>query len=247
MSLSKTYGHAFAAALLGIASLAALPAEAKELKGSGRTPNNTMLVKIDPGGGLMSERITVYLNKGAIVELPSDVRDVMVANPSIVDAMVRTKRRTYLLGKSVGQTNLFFLDASGKQILNLEVRVERDLVVLKDMLKKYLPTSRIEVAALNDKIILSGLVSSAAAADKARTLADKFIGDGKKTGDNVINMLSIEADEQVMLKVRVVEMQRSLAKQFGVSWDAYFSPDVETGIGETVIRSCSFRFRHRRN
>jgi len=235
MSFVKIIGRTMAAALLCAASVSTVPAFAKELVGSGRTPNNTMLVKIDQGGGHMTKRIVLSLDKGAIIELPANARDVMVGNPSIVDAVVRTPRRTYILGKAVGQTNLFFLDGSGKQILNLEVQVERDLIVLKDMLKKYLPSSRIEVAALNDKIILSGIVASASAADQARNLAAKFVGEDEKGIESVINMLSIDANEQVMLKVRVVEMQRSLAKQFGVSWDAYFSPNVDTGVGDTII------------
>ena len=239
MSFFKPIGLAMSAALLCAASMGAVPASAKELVGSGRTPNNTMLVKIDQGGGHMTTRIVLSLDKGAIVELPANARDVLVANPAIVDALIRTPRRTYILGKAVGQTNLFFLDASGKQILNLEVQVERDLMVLKDMLKKYLPSSRIEVAALNDKVILSGFVASASAADQARNLAAKFIGEEEKGIESVINMLTVDANEQVMLKVRVVEMQRSMAKQFGVSWDAYFSPDVTSGVGETVIGAVS--------
>ncbi len=224
MSYSKPIKGLVAAAwLLAATSMPAL-AE-REIVGSGRTPNNTMLVKIDQGGGHMSERIVLSLDKSAVVELPANIRDIMVANPEIADAVIRTPRRVFVLGKKVGQTNIFFMDPSGKQILNLELQVERDLSVLERMYSEYLPNARIKVAALNDKVILSGFVSSAAAANQARNLAAKFIGEEESGVESVVNMLTIDATEQVMLKVRIVEMQRNIAKQFGVSWDAYYSPD----------------------
>lgn len=197
-----------------------LSAFAGELKGSGRTPNNTMLVKIDTGGqSNMSESIVLPLNKAAIVELPADAHDVLVSNPEVVDAVVRTARRTFLLGRKVGQTNAFFLDANGKQILNLEIQVERDLDNLQGMIASYLPTSRIEVRAINDNIVLSGYVGSPAEAEQARNLATRFIGDPTK----VLSMVTVEGNEQVLLKVRVVEMQRSIIKQLGVSVGSFLN------------------------
>lgn len=221
-------------------ALGSTPASADSHKNAS---GNVMHVKIDQGNTHLTKRITLSLNKGAIIELPADARDVMVSNPAILDAMVRTSRRTYILGKMVGQANVFFLDGEGNQILNIEVQVERDVAPLSRMLKRYLPSSRIEVAALNDRVVLSGFVPSASASMQAQEIATKFIGD--ELQDGVVNLLSIDANEQVMLKVRIVEMQRTVSKQFGVSWDAYFSPDGDiTGFlpdgtpttdGDTIV------------
>lgn len=190
------------------------PASA-ELKGSGRTPENTMLVKIDAGGeGPKSENLILGLNKGALIELPSNARDVMVSNPMIVEAVVRSPRRVYIFSREIGQANVFILDAAGKQILNLEVQVERDLDALQGMIDKFLPSSRVVVESINDNIVLSGFVSSPAAADQARDLAARFVGDPER----VLNMVAIDTNEQVMLKVSIVEMQRNVSKQFGVNW-----------------------------
>ncbi len=195
------------AALLCAAAMALTPVEVA-------VAGDARLVKIDQGGmGQSSRSIVLGLNKAAIVELPVAARDVLVSNPEIVDAVVRTNRRTYLIGLAVGQTNAFFFNDSGQQILNLEIRVARDLTGLRESLRQYFPKARIDVESLNDHVVLSGMVASATEANKAQDLAARYIGVDK---ENVLNMLGIEGKEQVMLKVTVAEMQRNVIKQLGV-------------------------------
>ena len=197
-----------AAVVLCAASMALMPTEFA-IAGDAR------LVKIDQGGaGQSSRSIVLGLNKAAIVELPVAARDVLVSNPEIVDAVVRTNRRTYLIGLAVGQTNAFFFNEAGQQILNLEIRVARDLTGLRETLRQYFPKANIDVEAINDHVVLSGMVASATEADRAHDLAARFIG---VTRENVLNMLGIEGKDQVMLKVTVAEMQRNVIKQLGVN------------------------------
>jgi len=171
-------------------------------------------VRIDTGGSSsVSKSIILPLDKAAIVELPYAAADVLISQPSVVDAVVRTPRRVYLLGLTVGQTNAFFFDAQGRQILNLEIRVERDMDALVDIMRRILPDSRIEIDAVNDNVVLRGTVQTPAEAANASDLAGRFIDDPNK----VINMLKVRDPQQVMLKVRIVEMQRQLMKQLGVS------------------------------
>ncbi len=171
-------------------------------------------VRIDTGGvSNVSQSIVLPLNKAAIVDLPEPAVDVLVSQPSVVDAVVRSPRRVYLLGLTTGQTNAFFFDSRGRQILNLEIRVERDMVALADVMRRVMPNSRIEIDALNDNVILRGTVQTAAEAANAHSLAGRFVDDPEK----VINMLKIRDPDQVMLKVRIVEMQRQVLKQLGVS------------------------------
>jgi pilus assembly protein CpaC len=171
-------------------------------------------VRIDTGGvSNVSQSIVLPLNKAAIVELPQPAVDVLVSQPSVVDAVVRSPRRVYLLGLTTGQTNAFFFDSRGRQILNLEIRVERDMDALAEVMRRVMPNSRIEVDALNDNVILRGTVQTAAEAANANSLAGRFVDDPEK----VVNLLKIRDPEQVMLKVRIVEMQRQVLKQLGVS------------------------------
>ena len=171
-------------------------------------------VKIDGGGATeVSKSLVLPLNKAAVVELPQAAADVLVSQPTVVDAVVRSPRRVYLLGLGIGQTNAFFFDARGRQILNLEIQVERDVDALTDVMRRVMPDSRIEVESINDTLILRGHVQTAAEAENARLLAFRFV-DGDE--DKVVNMLTIRDRAQVMLKVRIVEMQRQLLKQLGV-------------------------------
>lgn len=164
------------------------------------------------GSGTAHERITLALDKAAIVQLDTDARDVLVSNPDIVDAVVRTPRRVFLLAQKIGQTNAFFFDRSGHQLLSIDIRVERDVTDLSDMLRANMAGSKIKVAALNDNVVLTGTVASAQDSTRAQELAGRFAGDANK----VVNMLKTDAGEQVMLKVRVAEVARDIAKQFGI-------------------------------
>jgi pilus assembly protein CpaC len=173
-------------------------------------------IKIMSSSGRTARTITLAAGKAVIIELPVDARDVLVANPDIVDAVVRTPRRTYLLGQKSGATNAFFFDASGRQILSIEIDVRGDTGGLETMLQKYMPGARIKVESLNGSIVLAGTVRTPADADQARSIASRYIGDDKR----VFSMLSIEGNEQVMIRVKVTEMQRTIAKQIGVNIDA---------------------------
>jgi pilus assembly protein CpaC len=188
-------------------------------------PDAAQTIKITDGIGKTSRTVTLALNKAVIVELPVDARDVLVANPEIVDAVVRTPRRTYLLGQKAGSTNAFFFDASGRQILSIEINVHGDTGGLESLLRTYIPSGRIKVDSLNGSIILAGQVRTAADADKARSIAVRYIGDEQR----VFSMLQVEGNEQVMIRVKVTEMQRSIAKQLGVNLDTAFH------VGEVAL------------
>jgi len=164
-------------------------------------------------GSKTNRRIVLGLNKATVVQLDADARDVLVSSPDIVDAVVRTPRRIILMAQKTGQTNAFFFDGAGHQILSLDIRVEKDTGDLGAMMHANIPGSNIKVSGLNDNVVLTGTVASAKDSTRAQDLAARFAGDPLK----VVNMLSIGASEQVMLKVRVAEMDRNIAKQFGVN------------------------------
>jgi len=167
-------------------------------------------------GGAAHQRLTLPVDKAAVVQLDADARDVLVSNPELVDAVVRTPRRIFLLATKVGQTNAFFFGVDGKQILALDIRVEKDVVDLSGLMQASLPNSAIHVQAMNDNVVLTGTVASALESTRAADLAARFAGDPKK----VINMLSVAGGAQVMLKVRIAEMDRNIAKQFGIDLTA---------------------------
>lgn len=161
---------------------------------------------------------TLELAKGksAIVELPSDVRDLLVTSPAVADAVLRDKRRVYVVALAEGVTDAAFFDEAGRRILSLAIKVSQPVDQLADMLSRVLPEGRIRVQPIRDSVVLSGTVRTPAESDAAGRIAAQYVGGA----DKVLNMLSIAGKDQVMLQVRIVEVQRNVIKQLGVDLNA---------------------------
>jgi pilus assembly protein CpaC len=160
--------------------------------------------------------MTLPKGKSAVIELPVDAKDVVVSDPKVADVLLSTPRRIYVLGVGGGLTDASFFDAAGRQLLRLNIRVDQDTSALADTLNRILPGSTIRVEAVNQNIILSGEVASSSAADKALRIAQGFVA----KPEQIVNMLSVTESEQVMLKVRIVEVNRSIIKQLGFNLNA---------------------------
>lgn len=173
----------------------------------------TLRVDLAAGG---SQTLSLPRGKSAIVELPVDARDVLVTNPAVADAMLRTPRRIYILGVASGQTDAVFFDAQGRRILSLNVRVDQDISALADTINRVLPGSKVTIEPIGDSLILSGLVLTPSDADKAGQIARRFVA----KPEQVMNMIQVAGSDQVMLKVRVVEVNRNVVKQLGFDLNA---------------------------
>jgi pilus assembly protein CpaC len=202
-----------AAILLGLAAPALAAPAAKPVATLPADADARIIAISTRGAAQAHQRLSLPLDKATIVQLDTDARDVLVSSPDIVDAVVRSPRRIFLLAAKTGQTNAFFFDGAGRQILSLDITVEKDVSGLSAMMKSSLPNSDIQVSSVNDNVVLTGNVYSALDATRAVDIAGRFAGDVKK----VVNQLKVMGGQQVMLRVRVSEMQRQIAKQFGVN------------------------------
>jgi pilus assembly protein CpaC len=166
--------------------------------------------------------VRIGLNKSVVVKLPADARDVIVGNPEIVDAVVRSKNTAYLFARKPGQTNVFFFDANGQQILNLDLEVALDTTAIRKLLQRSLPGTRITVDTVNNNVILGGIAHSQLEAKTAVDLANQFAQGASfmSSGSSIINTIKVAGEDQVMLKVKVVEIQRDVLKQFGINFQA---------------------------
>lgn len=171
-----------------------------------------------------AQSLTLPRGKSAIIELPVDVRDMLVTNPQVADAVLRSPRRIYVLGMALGSTDAVFFDAAGRKILTLAIRVDQDAGQLEQTLRRVLPNASIQVEPIRDSVILTGLVANASESSMAAQIAAQFVA----KPENVLNMLAIAGKDQVMLKVRIVEVQRSAIKQLGVSTDLLFNDNLKT-------------------
>lgn len=173
--------------------------------------------------GTDTRSIPLGVGKSVVIDLPRDAKDVLVSDPLVANAVVRTARRAYLIGVKVGQTNVFFFDADGKQIAGFDIAVTRDLNNIRAALRHVLPGANIQVEGIGASgIILRGTVASPAESQQAVEIASKLIG-ATAVSDGIVNALTIKASDQIMLKVAVVEMQRDIAKQLGIDVSGQFS------------------------
>ncbi|MDO9412948.1 MAG: type II and III secretion system protein family protein [Pseudolabrys sp.] len=166
-----------------------------------------------------SRFVPLGIGKSVAIDLPADIKDVLVADPTIANAVVRSSRRVYMIGVKIGQTNIFFFDANGKQIAGFDIAVTRDLNGLRAALKQSMPGADIRIEGVNDGVMLSGSANSAAEAQQAFDLASRLVGDGTK----VVNGINVRGRDQVMLKVTVAEVQRDVIKQLGVDLSGSFN------------------------
>ncbi|WP_244444266.1 type II and III secretion system protein family protein [Lutibaculum baratangense] len=170
-------------------------------------------MSISPAELSSSRDVALGLGKSLVIDLPRDAKDVLVANPTVADAVMRTARRAYLIGMTVGQTNVFFFDEAGRQIAVLEVNVARDTHAIGQTIRQLIPGSQVKVEAAADNIVLTGSVRTPADAKTAADIAARYIGEPEK----VLNMISSAGSEQVHLKVTIAEVKRSVLKQLGVN------------------------------
>ena len=207
-------------------------------------------LRVGETGSGTARQITLGLNKSMILELPREVREVMVSNPDKLDAVLQTATRAYLIGKAPGEANIIFTDKDGRQVVTLEITVERDLSALTGLLNRLIRGANIHVETVSGSVILTGTVQNAIDAIRAGEIATQVIGvdpnvpptttsssssspslfGSAKTSNQatstptaagqLINMLTVEGREQVLLKVSVVEMERNVVKQFGVDLNA---------------------------
>lgn len=179
------------------------------------SPSTTQI--ITPGQGSTERSVTIPFNKSSTIELPNDIMDVIIANRDIAEPLIHTSRKIVMFGRSPGQTNARFMDHNGAEMLSLNIRVERDISGLNSLLSEHAGGADVNVKAVNNNLLLTGSVPNAASASRIERLAGLWL-DEATTGNagEIVNLMNITSRDQVMLKVRIVEIQRSVTKQLGI-------------------------------
>lgn len=246
LRVSFTGGLAFAMTVSGVAT----PFNGKIFDVSPVQAAQESVLRITQSGPGMRRTVKLGLNKALVVDLPADAHDILVADPSMADAVTRSSRRIYLFGKTVGQTNIFIFGDDGQEIVSLDIEIERDIAGLESNLRRFIPESDIKVEIVSDNIVLTGTVRTPQDAARAQSLAKAFLQGGEATTRNttaasseeggdvaiyaeerqesqIVNLLQIEGEDQVTLKVTVAEVSRQVLKQLGFSGSI---SDGSTGI-----------------
>ncbi len=247
--------RALSAVALLLAMAMGAPSSAQMHRATEAAPDGSVMQIPARSNFPISRKITLGVGRSMMMQFPMELRDVMVADPTKVDAIVQTSDRVFLVARGAGSTNAFFFDAQGNQIMTLEIAIGSDLSSLDNLLKRLLPNSNIRTDLAGTAIVLMGSVRTPGDAARAADIATQFASANKNlTGSGysyqsttvggvttssgnfnygqgrdaqsekkIINLLNIEGEEQVMLKVTVAEVQRSVLKQFGVNFASSFS------------------------
>lgn len=196
--------------------------------------------------GPQEKLLPIEINKGQLVRLGAAASSVFIADPKIADVQVKSPTLVYVFGKQAGETTMFAVDANDRLLANLKISVSHNLTQLKTAMSTMFPGALIDAVSMGDAVLLSGTVGSGQIAEDARSLAARFAGGDK----NVINRITVRGPNQVNLRVRVAEVNRTVLKRIGVNWDALLSVGsfafglatnnpVLNSLGQTIVRNNS--------
>ena len=163
----------------------------------------------------------IEVNKGRLVRLDQPAVSVFLADPAIADIQVKSPTLVYVFAKKAGETSLFAVDAQDQILANFRIAVSHNLTALEQALRDYIPDAYVKATSLGDAVVLTGVVASAQQAEDARSFASRLSGGDK----NVINRIAVKGPNQINLRIRVAEVQRTTLKQIG------FNLDILTSVG----------------
>jgi pilus assembly protein CpaC len=167
--------------------------------------------------GQMNARfVSLGIGKSIVIDLPREIKDVLVADPKVANAVVRSTQRAYIIGAAVGQTNIVFFDSTGAQIAAYDIAVKRDLNGVRAALKQSMPNADIQIEGVGDGVVLTGSAATPIEAQQAADIAARLVGGT----DKVVNSIAVRGRDQVMLKVTVAEVARNIVKQLGIDLNA---------------------------
>lgn len=282
MRTTQKWARATMAAVLLVATCVA-DVQAADMRGNnyqGQAGNDSILRIPGNAAFPLSKRVDLGVGRSLVVQFPVPLKDVLVSDPGVLDAVVQSSDRVFLIAKGTGQTNAFFFDEYGQQILSLEVAIGADLSALDQLLTRLIPGSNVRSEIAGRAIVLTGTVRTPIDSNRAAQIAGQFaaansnVGSISNTGQQsssnsstssttnigvgyqaasdagggassdaadiygakpVINLLSVEGEEQVMLRVSVAEVQRTTLKQFGINIGAL----VNSGNFSTSVLSAN--------
>lgn len=165
--------------------------------------------------------VNIMLGKAEMLDFKEPISDVLVANPGIVDVMAVRSNQLYMVGNQLGDTNLMIMDEEGNIVRKVNIHVQMDTTKLEEMLGELYPEENVEVRALTDQLVITGNVSTPAVSNSVANLVAQYAAEVQGVAmtsiDQVVtNMLTVSGEQQVMLKVKILEVSRSALKDLGL-------------------------------
>src|SRR5262249_49697040 len=158
--------------------------------------------------------IVVTVNKSRTLRIEKPFASAVVGSPDIVDALPMSDRTLYIQGKKFGTTNVSVFDQTMQLIGVIDVEVTLDTGNLQEKIRSSTGSRGVRVGSSNGQIVLSGVAANAVAAERAVQVAKSVVAEG----GTIVNAMTVAPAQQVMLKVRFLEVERSASREFGVKW-----------------------------
>jgi pilus assembly protein CpaC len=169
--------------------------------------------------------LELTIGKSLVLNSAHPIKRASLANPELAETLVLSPTQLYVSGKAMGSTNLTFWGRDGKVFAIYDIEVGPNLMGLKSRIHEYFPEETgIQIRASNDNITLSGMVTGPEVLTQVLQLAEPY------APKKVMSLLQVGGVQQVMLEVKIAEMQRGLLKRFGVNI-SYLGSDGSFGIG----------------
>ncbi|MGA7787144.1 MAG: type II and III secretion system protein family protein [Xanthobacteraceae bacterium] len=181
------------------------------------------------------QQVIIPVNKAVTLTTPASFSSAVVGSPEIADALPMTDRTLLIQAKKIGTTNISIYDESSRLVKVVDVQVTLDTGNLQWRIRSLTGDAGIRVGTDNGQIVLSGVASNGPAADQAMNLAKSWSPNGA-----VINAMNIASPQQVMLKVRFLEVDRNAGRELGININAINGSGtrgVTTGIGGLTTAS----------
>ena len=175
-----------------------------------------------PTAAKPSETLNLSQGTGTLVRLSEPMSDLFVADDGIADVQVRSANQLYVYGKKSGETTVYATSKSGHVVYAANVRVGNNISSVSEMLHLAMPEASIQATPMNNLVLLTGTVANPEDVAEAQRLTQAYVGEGTQ----VVTRLRSATPLQVMLKVRVAEVNRSMLKKIGVN---LLNRDVDTG------------------
>lgn len=198
------------------------------------------LVTLSAAAQHQDPTLVLTIGKAEIVKIEGAVADVLVANPRIVDVQALQSNQLYMVGANIGDTNIIVLDAEGNVLKRMNVHVRIDEITLQNNINSLFPGENdVKAKTVNNQVVLTGRVSTPEASNKIQDLAARIAGNA----NNIANLMNVQGDQQVMLKVKIMEVSRSSLREIGTDFAvnylggdtrSYLSPDEFVNPSHTI-------------
>lgn len=183
--------------------------------------------------GDAAEPLDLMVGRSMVIRMDRPITRVSLSTPEIADALVTTPYELLVHGKAPGTISLLVWADTGR-IKTYDVSVRRDLSALEQHVRRLFPGEPITVGSNGKDVVLSGVVSTKFIADRASSVAVGYV----EKAENVVNLLRQQegvVTNQVMLKVRFAEVNRTAAQELGASF--FTGPNGrENWIGRTTTQ-----------